>query len=307
LPLLSVVVPAFNASSAIADTLQSVRTQGSDVEVIVVDDGSDDGGALASVLGRFPGVRLVTHDRNRGMCAARNSGIEASTGNYVTILDADDRFAADWPEQFGRLLREWPESVNVSYVACRTETGEITVDDPAFTGLLTLDDILNERHSGEYLPIFRGDYIRKSRYADIGTRKSCGILSYIRFAQDAPFWVSNRVIRIYNAGRPGSVSSGWTAPEKARETVSCYAELFRQYGELYARRAPRVYRTKMLRYALYLSFARRPGAWAVWWRAAHWRCIKETAATFGLLLAGPNVSTTVVRLAKSSGLVRRYG
>ena len=109
------------------------------------------------------------------------------------------------------------------------------------------------------------------------------------------------------SGRAGSVSTGWTEPRKALETVECYHELFKRYGDLYANMAPRVYRTKQLRYALYLALARRPGAWSAWRGAAHLSCFKESAATLGLLLMGPNASATVVEMAKRVGLSRRYG
>jgi glycosyltransferase involved in cell wall biosynthesis len=304
--VLSVVVPAYNAADTIGATLESVGTH-DDVEVIVVDDGSEDRSRLADALVGFPRAKVISHERNLGMCAARNSGIRASTGDYVTILDADDRFVQGWFDEFARLLGEWPPSSGVCFAACRTAEGEATSEDPSFTGLLTLDDILNERHSGEYLPLFRGEYVRLRGYEDIGTRKSCGILSYIRFAQDAPFWVSSRVLRIYHAGRPGSVSSGWARPAAALETVKCYRELFRRHRGLYASRAPRVYRTKLLRYALYLALARRPGAWAAWWSGAHPACLKETLATMGLLLVGPGMSMALVNAAKRFGLIRRYG
>jgi glycosyltransferase involved in cell wall biosynthesis len=306
-PLLTVVIPAYNAATTIGAALKSTTGAAFDVEVIVVDDGSSDGEELACAVASFPRAKLIHHASNLGMCAARNSGIQASGGDYVTILDADDRLVDGWPAQFEEILHEWPASSGVCFAACRTAEGEITADDPGFTGLLPLDDILNERHSGEYLPIFRGEYVRSRGYVDIGTRKSCGILSYIRFAQDGPFWVSDRVLRIYHAGRIGSVSSGWSDPAKALETVACYRELFRRHRDLYVSRAPHVYRTKLLRYALYLAFARRPGAWGAWWSAAHPTCLKETAATFGLLLIGPGMSTALINAAKRSGLIRRYG
>jgi glycosyltransferase involved in cell wall biosynthesis len=239
-PVLTVVVPAYNAAASIGATLESIGHTAGFAEAIVVDDGSADGMALASTVDRYRYATLLRHDRNLGMCAARNTGIAASRGEYVTILDADDQFAADWLDQFQALIGEWPISMNVSFSACRTDKGEITSADPMFSGLLTLDDLLNERRSGEYLPIFRGEYVRSRGYVDIGTRKSCGILSYIRFAQDAPFWVTPRVLRIYYSGRAGSMSAGWTEPRKARETVECYDELFRRYSKLYANMAPRV-------------------------------------------------------------------
>lgn len=103
-----------------------------------------------------------------------------------------------------------------------------TAFDQDYTELLSLDDVLSERHSGEYLPVVRGDYVRRKLYIDLQTRKSCGIVSYINYARDGQFWVANKVLRIYHQGQAGSVSKGWTSPAKAIETVCrCSGNLWR--------------------------------------------------------------------------------
>jgi teichuronic acid biosynthesis glycosyltransferase TuaG len=91
-PTFSVVVAAFNSESRIAETMLSVLGQSrSDLELIVVDDGSTD--ATATVAERIAAgderVRVI-RQRNRGTVAARNAGLEAATGSYVSFLDDDD-------------------------------------------------------------------------------------------------------------------------------------------------------------------------------------------------------------------------
>lgn len=82
------VIPAYNAGEHLSATLESVRAQTTAVdEIIVVDDGShDETGAVA----RSSGIRLVEHRRNRGVSAARNTGIRAATHDWIALLDADD-------------------------------------------------------------------------------------------------------------------------------------------------------------------------------------------------------------------------
>lgn len=85
----SVVVPTYNGASFVAETLQAVLTQTLDeVELIVVDDGSSDGtrDLVASIA---PNARLVLQT-NAGVSAARNRGLAAASGRYVTFLDQDD-------------------------------------------------------------------------------------------------------------------------------------------------------------------------------------------------------------------------
>jgi len=93
MPAISVVIPAFNRADWIIPTLRSVQNQTfGDFEVIVVDDGSTDNTAeiIAGFQADEPGIRLIRHDTNRGVSAARNSGIAAAGGDYIAFLDSDD-------------------------------------------------------------------------------------------------------------------------------------------------------------------------------------------------------------------------
>lgn len=89
-PLVSVVIPAYNAARTIAKTLDSALGQEiSDIEVIVVDDGSRDDTAAVVRRNGDPRVRLLQR-ANGGVASARNAGIEAARGIWVAFLDADD-------------------------------------------------------------------------------------------------------------------------------------------------------------------------------------------------------------------------
>lgn len=309
--LISVVIPAFNAASVVERALVSIYAEALPaswkLEVIVVNDGSPDAVALSAVLGHWPGVRLVSHAVNRGMCAARNTGIAESKGDILIILDADDEFVPGWPHVFDMVLRDWPAHMNVCYVACRNTEGRSTVLEPEYEGPLTLEDILNERHAGEYLPVFRGDYVRAKGYVDLGMRKSCGVVSYIGYALDGPFWISKQVLRIYHDNNQGSVTSGWVKPEKAAETAECYQCLLERYGHLYQSKAPLVYRTKLLRLAVYRRFAKSKDAWHYWIRGASLSVLKETAGAALVLLIGPELGAALVSRLKKWGVIRRYG
>ncbi|CAN5654613.1 hypothetical protein BH23GEM9_BH23GEM9_22850 [soil metagenome] len=94
-PTVSVVIPFFNAAMYLREAVESVLAQGfTDWELILVDDGSTDGGtALALEFAGGDGrIRYVEHagHRNRGQSASRNVGIRAAAGEYIALLDADD-------------------------------------------------------------------------------------------------------------------------------------------------------------------------------------------------------------------------
>ncbi len=87
----SVVIPSYNASPTIQRAVESVMRQTfDDLEIIVVDDGSDDDTVDIIQENYEDQVLLITHDINRGAAAARNTGINAASGDYIAFLDADD-------------------------------------------------------------------------------------------------------------------------------------------------------------------------------------------------------------------------
>jgi dolichol-phosphate mannosyltransferase len=88
---LSVLIPCYNEQDTILTLLERVHRVDIAKEVIVIDDGSSDNTReiLANLGGRFPGITVVFHDRNRGKGAAVRSGLERAVGDVVIIQDAD--------------------------------------------------------------------------------------------------------------------------------------------------------------------------------------------------------------------------
>ena len=98
MPLVSVIVPAFDAEAFIEATLTSAVAQSlRDIEIIVVDDVSRDRtpAIVAGAASRDPRIRLIRQQRNGGPSMARNTGIAAATGPWIALLDADDRYEPD--------------------------------------------------------------------------------------------------------------------------------------------------------------------------------------------------------------------
>ncbi len=96
-PLVSVIVPAYNAAEYIADGLESVfRQTYPNFEVVLINDGSEDTEALERALQPYrAGIRYLEQS-NRGPSAARNTGIRAARGSLVALLDSDDMWTPDF-------------------------------------------------------------------------------------------------------------------------------------------------------------------------------------------------------------------
>ena len=90
-PFFSIVVPMYNREAFIGRTLRSCLGQDfSDFEVVVVDDASSDRSVEAVRQFDDPRIRLERHERNRGRCPARNTGLSVARGEWLVFLDSDD-------------------------------------------------------------------------------------------------------------------------------------------------------------------------------------------------------------------------
>lgn len=105
-PEISVVIPCYNAERYIVASVRSVLSQGGDLEVIVVDDGSRDG-SVARLRQQGLPVRIV-EQANQGVAAARNAGVQVARGRWVAFIDADDIWLPGKLDAQRRLLAAEP-------------------------------------------------------------------------------------------------------------------------------------------------------------------------------------------------------
>lgn len=101
-PRVSVILPFFDRASTLGAAIESVRAQTlTNWELLAVDDGSRDGSAELVAAFADPRIKLLRHGDNRGVSAARNTGLSAARGAYVALLDSDDVWR---PEKLERQL-----------------------------------------------------------------------------------------------------------------------------------------------------------------------------------------------------------
>lgn len=106
----TVVIPLYNKKNYIRKALDSVLNQTfSDIEVVVIDDGSTDD-SLSEIKDIVDARLRFIKQKNAGVSVARNVGIKAANGKYISFLDADDYWHSDYLETIDRLTIEYPES-----------------------------------------------------------------------------------------------------------------------------------------------------------------------------------------------------
>jgi len=90
-PLVTVIIPSFNRPNMLKEALMSVLSQSyKNYEIIVINDGGDDGEDIIASLDTDHKIIYLQHEENRGLPAARNTGIRTARGKYIAYLDDDD-------------------------------------------------------------------------------------------------------------------------------------------------------------------------------------------------------------------------
>lgn len=196
-PLVTVVVPAWNAESTLAETLQSVHSQTyRNLEIIIVDDGSTD--LTAEIAGEFcraDSRATLISQPNAGVAAARNRGIAEARGAWIAPVDADDLWHHTKIEKQVRAAAEAAEQPGFVYCWHRfiDEAGnvvgsgpEFIMSGPAFTQVAYRNPVAN----GSALLISRGAALAVGAYdSSLRARGSEGcedVLLQLLLARDYP-------------------------------------------------------------------------------------------------------------------------
>jgi glycosyltransferase involved in cell wall biosynthesis len=189
LPFFSIVIPFYNRAWSVERAIASAVSFrfGKLTEIILVDDGSTDGSAdvVNRVIDAYKDhshviFKLITHERNGGVCAAKNTGGNAASGQWIIFLDSDDELIGACAEQFGAALNA-SQTFPLHFFACVEEGREI-VAGPSRYSLRDFNTLLLRGTDGEALPVVRTEVFKKYGYdEDIRGYES---LCYLRIVRD---------------------------------------------------------------------------------------------------------------------------
>ena len=198
-PLVSIVIPCYNQGGYLGEAIESAcRQSHSNVEVIVVDDGSTDD--TSRVAAAYPAVRYL-HQQNSGTAIARNRGLRESRGELLVFLDADDRLLPDAVARGAEYLTGHPE---IAFV-----TGHVRLIDAGGTpGIVPAQD----HEPAGYVSLLRWNYIWTP-----------GVVMYRRSAFDA--------IGAFESSAGGSADYDLNLRIARRLAVACHHHVILEYRQ----------------------------------------------------------------------------
>ncbi|MCM8777982.1 MAG: glycosyltransferase [Candidatus Omnitrophica bacterium] len=162
-PLVSIIIPVYNRVDLLPRTLNSVINQTyKDIEIIVVDDGSTED--IKSVVDNFndPRIKYLRHNENKGVAAARNTGMKISRGAFIAFLDSDDEYLPEKIEKQVEFFLEQSNETDVVYCGVwrKGEDGKLSLWTPYISNWnFLVQQIMIKRSVIERVGLFYEEFI----------------------------------------------------------------------------------------------------------------------------------------------------
>lgn len=171
-PLISVIVPVYNVIEYIEKTAEYLSSQTyKNLEIILVDDGSTDGSAeLCDKIAKSDNRFSVIHQKNSGVCAARNAGIDAAKGEYIGFCDADDIPHKDLYETLYGIIEEHGCDIAIIKSATRFIDGRVV--DTSDGSMRVYTD------KNEIMKLFLSNKFQSSVYTKLFSAEICRQLEF---------------------------------------------------------------------------------------------------------------------------------
>lgn len=157
MPEVSVIIPVYNTEQFLEDCLNSVLAQTfTDFEIIAVDDGStDNSAAIVKQFAAKDNRIVIIHQENKGISEARNTGIKAARGNWITFVDSDDMLAPSFLQKLWDAAKQNNASITCSdkqlfWKTSEIKTGDATAQAIALSPESALERALYQKNGPDY-------------------------------------------------------------------------------------------------------------------------------------------------------------
>lgn len=243
-PLVSVIIPVWNAEKSIEKLIQNLSDQTyQNLEIIAIDDGSSDNSLriLRELAKKDPRLK-VFHQDNAGVSATRNRGIELASGKYLVFIDSDDEIAPEYIKKMVQAMEDNPRAVLALTSKCYnkllegktvnafTEPRRARRKNEKLSDYVIYLMVLDGRMYSMTSKIFRADIVRKHQLRlELGrdfaedTKFTIDYLS----SQDGEIIEILEPLYIYNFGTDTSIvrqsSTDWQNWEKSYQELEDWA------------------------------------------------------------------------------------
>ncbi len=213
-PLVTVVVTVYNRCATVYRAVESVLKQTyANLECVVVDDGSTDGSPTE--LERFADARLriVRHGQNRGVTAAKNTGLNNIRGEWFTFVDSDDEILPDAIETMMATAAERPDVTQVECNAIDASTGKLTGVGYENDGYLTAEDAATFAR-GDHWGIIKTSVLGTDRFNENLPGYEVTLWAKIMRRSKA-YYIHRGLALVYTGGADRVSTSHWTRAKAA--------------------------------------------------------------------------------------------
>lgn len=227
--LFSFVIPTYNRSAKVVRAIDSVISQpnwSNLSEIIVVNDGStDDTEKILQPYLQKKQIRLVQHEKNKGVAAAKNTGILNSQNSYVVLLDSDDLLAKNGLSYLQSLVLQ--NNCDLFFCGTRVLNSNKLMYDLNFKGIKTYHDLLKTA-VGEYLPVAKTMVIQKNLLHNLRGYESITWLGLAK--QGYQIYFDNEPIRLYDDDGEDRLSNRFNGIKNAMKMRDGYAFFLQEFG-----------------------------------------------------------------------------
>jgi GalNAc5-diNAcBac-PP-undecaprenol beta-1,3-glucosyltransferase len=228
-----VIIPTYNRATLVLRAIDSVLAQTyAPIEIVVVDDGStDETSHVLADRARAGNIRVVTHAANRGVTAAKNSGLDAARGAYAAILDSDDELL---PEAVMTVMSEFErlgEEFGMVLGNCvDPATGQWTGQGPTASGPVTFRAVVTQQFRGEFWGIWRMSALGHRRFDESLPGGSESLVWHDMYRTTKAHYV-HVVLRRYSRASPDSVTAANLQEGRLQRTRRMYEAYLHAFGD----------------------------------------------------------------------------
>jgi glycosyltransferase involved in cell wall biosynthesis len=240
--MFTVVIPTHNRRFLVARAIESVYAAGwEDVEIIVVDDASDDD-TPEVIASTFPMVQMLRIDNNSGPGVARNLGIDAAKARWILMLDDDDLLKPDALKIIQEVLDRNPELARYPVIQFACNSGNL---ESSFLAA-SLEDYINGRLQGDFTPLIQTRVFKNAQLRYPNCRVGGESLLWLEIARS---WGipshSSAVVRV-TRDAPSNLCSTQSQLARPRDYAELQEQTLARFGKHLFGINPAYYRKKVI-------------------------------------------------------------